>query len=184
MLSLAKCYDMKITPERKKMLLRELVLVVVFIVAVILATLNLDVDIINIHKSFAYIELLLILWFIIALIYTAASKGRVITKFLKKATVWAMVVFHIQFTLGIILLFWASSFLNIIKANGMGEMMKNSNLRFQFIEHPSSMTIAAVLMTIMNRMVRHREKVAPVMCIISIIALILFFYVLPWGKLF
>jgi hypothetical protein len=33
----------------------------------------------------------------------------------------------------------------------MGEVMKNSALRFQYVEHPFSMLIAAVLMTIVNK---------------------------------
>ncbi|MDX5405099.1 MAG: hypothetical protein LPK28_06315 [Bacteroidota bacterium] len=54
-----------------------------------------------------------------------------------------LVLAHIQLLVGLILLFTAGYF-----SAGMGEIMKNEDLRFKAIEHPFTMILAVVLITI------------------------------------
>jgi len=136
------------------------------------------------HRGFAYLILLLIAVFVIALIAAFAGNSGKITKFLKKTTLFTMIFFHIQFLVGIVMLFLTSGFMNTINEIGMGGLMKNADLRFTYIEHPFSMLIAAILMTIVNRKVKSSEKITSAIIILSALALALFFFALPFSKLF
>jgi hypothetical protein len=52
----------------------------------------------------------------------------------------------------------------ITKGLDMGAVMKNADLRFTYVEHPFSMLIAAVLMTIINKKFKTTEKLTiPIM---------------------
>lgn len=82
------------------------------------------------------------------------------------------------------MLLGTSGFMNTIKEVGMGGLMKNADLRFTFIEHPFSMLIAAVLMTIINKKVKTRETLNFGIVILGIIAVALFLYAVPFTKLF
>lgn len=136
------------------------------------------------HRGFAYLILLLIAVFVIALIAAFAGNSGKITKFLKKTTLFTMIFFHIQFLVGIVMLFLTSGFMNTINEIGMGGLMKNADLRFTYIEHPFSMLIAAILMTIVNRKVKSSEKITSGIIILSALALALFFFAFPFSKLF
>lgn len=94
-----------------------------------------------------------------------------------------MIFFHIQFLIGIIMLVGTSGFIDTIKAMGMGGLMKNSALRFTYIEHPFSMLIAAVLMTILNKKVKANDTITMGMVVLAVLAIALFAFALPWAKL-
>ena len=66
----------------------------------------------------------------------------------------------------------------------MGEVMKNSALRFQYVEHPFSMLIAAVLMTIVNKKVKSNDTISLGITIMGLIAVALFAFAFPWVKVF
>jgi dolichyl-phosphate-mannose--protein O-mannosyl transferase len=57
--------------------------------------------------------------------------------------------------------------------------MKNADLRFTYIEHPFSMLVAAVLLTIANKKIKQNETMNFAIVILSAIALALFFYAFP-----
>ncbi len=76
-----------------------------------------------------------------------------------------------------------SGFMDTIKAMGMGGLMKNSALRFTYIEHPFSMLIAAVLMTILNKKVKANDTITMGMVVLAVLAIALFAFALPWAKL-
>lgn len=84
-----------------------------------------------------------------------------------------MIFFHIQFLIGIIMLVGTSGFMDTIKAMGMGGLMKNSALRFTYIEHPFSMLIAAVLMTILNKKVKANDTITMGMVVLAVLAIAL-----------
>lgn len=107
-----------------------------------------------------------------------------INKLLRKSTLFTMIFFHIQFLVGIIMLLGTSGFMSTIKEIGMGGLMKNADLRFSYIEHPFSMLLAAILMTIVNRKVKSSERISTGIVILAVIALALFGYAFPFGKLF
>jgi hypothetical protein len=60
----------------------------------------------NAHKGFGYLELLLVALFIIALLATMFGFSGKVNKFLKKTTLFTMIFFHVQFLLGICLLLY------------------------------------------------------------------------------
>ncbi|KMQ66321.1 hypothetical protein ACM46_01890 [Chryseobacterium angstadtii] len=131
------------------------------------------------HKGFGYLELLLASLFIIALLATMFGFSGKVNKFLKKTTLFTMIFFHVQFLIGIIMLV-----INFTKGLDMGSVMKNADLRFQYVEHPFSMLIAAVLMTIINKKVKSNDTISLGIVIMGLIAVGLFAFAFPWTKVF
>ncbi|WP_294284568.1 hypothetical protein [uncultured Chryseobacterium sp.] len=134
----------------------------------------------NAHKGIGYLEILLVTLFVIALLTTMFGYSGKVNKFLKKITLFTMIFFHVQFILGIILLinFFTQGSVN------MGEIMKNSAQRFQYVEHPFSMLIAAVLMTIVNKKVKTNPTITLAVVIMGLIAVGLFAFAFPWARVF
>lgn len=138
----------------------------------------------NAHRGFAYLILLLTAVFIVALLTTMFGYSGKISKFLRKSTLFTMIFFHVQFLVGLVMLLSTSPFLDIVKTSGMGEIMKNSNLRFSYIEHPVSMLIAAILMTVVNKKLKTNDQMNFGIVIMAAIAVALFFYAFPFARLF
>ena len=136
------------------------------------------------HRGFAYLELLLVAVFLISLFIVMFGQSGKISKLLRKSTLFTMIFFHVQFLIGLVMLLGTSGFMNTIKEVGMGGLMKNADLRFSFIEHPFSMLIAAVLMTIVNKKVKTAEKLPMSAVILGLVAIALFAYAIPFAKLF
>jgi len=134
----------------------------------------------NAHKGIGYLEILLVTLFVIALLTTMFGYSGKVNKFLKKITLFTMIFFHVQFILGIILLvnFFTQGSVN------MSEIMKNSAQRFQYVEHPFSMLIAAVLMTIVNKKVKTNPTITLGVVIMGLIAVGLFAFAFPWTRVF
>ena len=82
------------------------------------------------------------------------------------------------------MLFVSSGFMNTVKELGMGGLMKNADLRFSYIEHPFSMLVAAVLMTIVNKKVKTSERISVGVVILALVALAMFGYAFPFDRLF
>jgi len=133
----------------------------------------------NAHKGFGYLELALVSLFIIALLATMFGFSGKVNKFLKKTTLFTMIFFHVQFLIGIIMLV-----INFTKGLDMGSVMKNADLRFQYVEHPFSMLIAAVLMTIINKKVKSNDTISLGIVIMGLIAAGLFAFAFPWTRVF
>ena len=64
-----------------------------------------------------------------------------------RISLFALIVTHLQFIIGLVLLFISPYFTKATEV-GMGELMKNEILRLYVIEHPSTMIISIVLITI------------------------------------
>lgn len=135
------------------------------------------------HKGFAYLAIILVVVFIIALLKDMFGYSGNISKLSRKSTLFTMIFFHLQFLVGAVMLFATSGFMNMVKSAGMGEIMKNAPLRFQYIEHPISMLVCAVLMTVINKKLKSNEKLNFGILIMALIVAILFFYAVPFGKL-
>lgn len=142
--------------------------------------------ILNAHRGFAYLSLAVVALFIIALVMTMFGYSGKVTKFLKKSTLFTMILFHVQFLVGLLMLFLKSPFMDIIKTQGMGEIMKNEALRKSYIEHPFSMLIAAVLLTIVNKKLKSSEKLNFGIVILALLGVALFLYafMMMSGRLF
>lgn len=138
----------------------------------------------NAHRGFAYLELLLVAVFLVSLLLCMFGFSGKISKLFRKVTLFTMIFFHIQFLIGLVMLFGTSGFMNSFNEVGMGGIMKNAALRFTYIEHPFSMLIAAVLMTIVNKKVKTNETLNFGIVIMGVIAVALFLYAVPFAKLF
>ncbi|MDR6516012.1 hypothetical protein [Chryseobacterium camelliae] len=133
----------------------------------------------NAHKGFGYLELLLVALFVIALLTTMFGFSGKVNGFLKKTTLFTMIFFHIQFLIGLTMLI-----INFSKGMDMGSVMKDSYLRFQYVEHPFSMLIGAVLMTIINKKVKANDTISLAIVIMGLIAVGLFTFAFPWARVF
>jgi heme A synthase len=99
-----------------------------------------------------------------------------------RVSLFTLIVFHIQLLIGIVLYF-LSPYFSLISNKGMGEIMKDSLLRSNIIEHPLTMIIAVVLITMGYS--KHKKKLTSkpkfkMMSIFYTIALILVLAKIPW----
>ena len=131
------------------------------------------------HKGFAYLELALVAAFLILLLVTMFGYSGYISKALRKVTLFTMIFFHVQFLIGITMLIT-----NITKGLDMASVMKNADLRFTYVEHPFSMLIAAVLMTIVNKKLKTDDKLTIRLMSLGLVAIALFVFAFPWARVF
>ena len=104
-----------------------------------------------------------------------------------RISLFALITMHIQLLIGIILFFTKDYFTTIEQVGGMGEVMKNDGLRKLIIEHPTTMIIAVVLVTIGYS--KHKKKITSrpkfkMLAIFYTIALALVLYMIPWDLWF
>jgi heme A synthase len=131
------------------------------------------------HKGFAYLELALVAAFLILLLVTMFGYSGNISKTLRKVTLFTMIFFHVQFLIGLTMLI--STF---TKGLDMSAVMKNADLRFQYVEHPFSMLIAAVLMTVINKKLKTADKLTIRLMSLGFVAIALFVFAFPWARVF
>lgn len=139
-----------------------------------------------IHSYWAYLTLLIIVLATFNSILGYFSKKDFNPRDLR-VTLFAMIVSHIQIILGLFLYIYSPNALIAIKSNGMGEVMKDSILRFSSIEHPLIMIIAVVLITIGYSKHKKKENDSAKFKTLSIfytLALLLILSRIPWGEWF
>lgn len=137
--------------------------------------------ILHAHKGFAYLELALVAAFLILLLVTMFGYSGNVSKALRKVTLFTMIFFHIQFLIGLVMLFVSPG---VKAAISSGTLMSDAYARFQYVEHPSSMLIAAVLMTIINKKFKTIEKLTIPMMSLGLVAIALFVFAFPWARVF
>lgn len=103
-----------------------------------------------------------------------------------RVSLFTLIVVHIQLLIGVVL-FFSAGYLTIIRETGMGEIMKNASLRSNIIEHPLTMIIAVVLITMGYS--KHKKKLTSKpkfkrLAIFYTIALILVLTKIPWNAWF
>ena len=139
-----------------------------------------------IHSKWAYLVLLvLVLATFNALIKFFGDKEFDAKDF--RISLFALITMHIQLLIGIILYFLKDYFSVIEEVGGMGEVMKNSELRNLIVEHPTTMIVAVVLITMGYS--KHKKKLVskPKFKILSIfysLALLLVLAKIPWSLWF
>ena len=134
-----------------------------------------------IHSYWAYLVLLMII---------IATFNALIKFFGKKEfqpidfriSLFTLIVTHIQLLIGIVL-FFAAGYISIIGDMGMGGIMKNDTLRSNIIEHPLTMIIAVVFITVGYS--KHKKKLTStpkfkMLAIFYTLALILVLAKIPW----
>lgn len=136
----------------------------------------------NAHRGFAYLILLASALFIIALLATMFGYSGKISKFLRKSTLFTMILFHTQALIGLIMLFFFSP--GFKAAKEAGTLMSDSVSRNTYVEHPTAMIIAAVLMTILNKKFKTNDKLQMTWVIMGVIALALMLWAFQWNRLF
>ena len=134
------------------------------------------------HSGIAYLTLLGLLISTIYYFIKSSSKQSLITKN-KTISLVTMIVVHLQALLGLILFFVSPKGKQLF--NDFGAAMQNDALRKQIIEHPVTMILVAVLVTIANKKIKQAslqgiplKMVAPVL---YLIALALALAMVPWG---
>ena len=91
-------------------------------------------------------------------------------------------MFHIQALVGLALLFIFSP--GFKAALDGGTLMSDSSNRQTFVEHPFSMIVGAVLMTIINKKLKTNDKLNFGIVIMGVVAVLLFAYAFPWMRVF
>lgn len=134
------------------------------------------------HRGFAYLLLLLIAVFIIALLLTMFGYSGNISKFLRKSTLFTMIFFHLQALVGLVMLFFFSP--GFKAAKDAGTLMSDSVSRHTYVEHPTAMIIAAVLLTILNKKFKTQDKLTMGNVIMGLIAVALMLWAFQWARLF
>ena len=106
------------------------------------------------HSYWAYLVLLiLVLATFNALIKSFGKKEYHAKDF--RISLFTLIVSHIQLILAVVL-FFTADYISLIQEMGMGEIMKNSTLRSNILEHPLTMIIAIALITIGYS--KHKKK--------------------------
>jgi heme A synthase len=139
-----------------------------------------------IHSYWAYLTLLLIILATLNAFKGLLSKSEYLQKDFR-ISLFSLIVSHIQVILGLFLFIYSPKAMGAIKNVGMGEVMKDSVLRFSSIEHPLIMIIAVVLITIGYS--KHKKKDTSkakfkTIAIFYGLALLLVLSRIPWGTWF
>lgn len=134
------------------------------------------------HRGFAYLLLVLTAVFIIALLVTMFGYSGKISKLLRKSTLFTMIFFHLQAVIGLVMLFFFSP--GFKAAKEAGTLMKDAVARNTYIEHPTAMIIAAVLLTILNKKFKTNDTLQMTWVIMGIIAIALMMWAFQWSRLF
>ena len=93
-----------------------------------------------------------------------------------------MIFFHTQALVGLVMLFFFSP--GFKAAKEAGTLMKDAVSRNTYVEHPTAMIIAAVLLTIFNKKLKTRDTISMPMVIIAAIAMALMLWAFQWHRLF
>jgi len=138
-----------------------------------------------IHSYWAYIVLIILIFAVVNAIKGFTSKREFKDTDLR-IPLFTLIAAHIQLLIGL-LAFYNSDFYSVMKSIGMGEAMKNSELRKILIEHPLVGIIAITLITI--GFSKHKKKTTDIAKFKTIavfygIALLLVLSRIPWSQWF
>ncbi len=103
-----------------------------------------------------------------------------------RISLFALITMHLQLVIGLVLYF-VSPYFSAFSNEGMGEIMKDSTLRLYLIEHPLTMILAIVFITIgysKHKKVLSSSKKFRKLSIFYSIALILLLSRIPWQNWF
>ena len=135
-----------------------------------------------IHSYWAYLVLLLLILSTANALIGLVSKREYSAKDFR-ISLSTLITSHIQLLIGIVLYF-TNNYVSQFSEIGMGEIMKNSALRSTLVEHPITMIIALVLITIGYS--KHKKKLTSkpkfkTLSIFYTIALVLILSKIPWN---
>lgn len=141
--------------------------------------------VLGLHSYWAYAVLVLL---VIAILnaFAGLSSKRVFTPKDRQISMIALVFSHVQFVLGLVLLF-VSPAMAVAKSAGMGAVMKDSQLRLVLVEHPLINLIALTLITIgwsKHKRTEDSNKKFKNIAILYAIGLVLLLSRIPYGQWF
>lgn len=128
----------------------------------------------NIHHYVGMATLVFILLLtVVTFIYYLQERST--SKQIKKISLFSLIITHTQIVLGVILYFSSPIFQNI----SMKDMMGIPQLRQTYVEHPVSMIIAAILLTIVNIKIKKSSKITFSTTLMAAISLALVIGMIP-----
>jgi heme A synthase len=138
-----------------------------------------------IHSYWAYIVLIVLIFAVVNAFMGLNSKKDFTAKDLR-ISLFALIASHIQLLIGFVA-FYTSDYYVIMREAGMGEVMKNSDLRKILVEHPLVGIIAITLITI--GFSKHKKKATSTgkfktIAVFYVIALLLILSRIPWSQWF
>jgi heme A synthase len=139
----------------------------------------------TLHSYWAYLVLLILIFATINAIIKFIGKKEFHAKDFR-VSLFTLIVMHIQLLIGIVL-FFVSDYLSLISEMGMGSIMKNSSLRSNIIEHPITMILVVILITIGYS--KHKKKLTSTskfktITIFYTLSLLLVLAKIPWNMWF
>ena len=141
--------------------------------------------VLGLHSYWAYAVVVFLLLGIINA-FAGLSSKRVFTPKDRQISMFGLIFSHVQFVIGLVLLFTSPLF-DAAKAAGMGEVMKNAELRKMVVEHPVINLLAIVFITIgWSKHKRTEESVKKFKSIgiFYVIGLVLLLSRIPWNQWF
>ena len=138
-----------------------------------------------IHSYWAY-TVLIVLIFAVVNAFTGLNSKKDFTAKDLRISLFALIASHIQLLIGFVA-FYTSDYYVIMREAGMGEVMKNSDLRKILVEHPLVGIIAITLITI--GFSKHKKKSTSTgkfktIAVFYVIALLLILSRIPWVQWF
>ena len=136
----------------------------------------------HLHRMIAYIALILIFVTMLKAMFGMMNQ-KTFTEGDRKLGLLALISGHVQLLLGLALMFIGPVMSHFIN---MGEVMKNSELRFLVVEHPLTMIIGVILITVgyskSKKADTDRSKFKS-MAFFYLLGLVLILSRIPWQKL-
>ena len=106
----------------------------------------------HLHHWMPFLWLLLIL-VVLVQNFLVWKSDREFTASLKRQNIITIVLTHIQVTVGLVMLIG----FNMDMFSDMGTLMRDAAMRFKYVEHPTTMLLGAVLITIGNAKSKRQE---------------------------
>ncbi len=136
-----------------------------------------------IHSYWAYAVVLLLIIAVVNAIMGSVQNKKFTEKSLR-ISLFTLIVAHIQLLIGLGWYFMSPAY-KALKANGMGETMKDSASRLMAVEHPILMILAIVFITI--GWSKHKKKTTDVakyktIAIFYGLALLFVLSRIPWNQ--
>jgi hypothetical protein len=138
-----------------------------------------------IHSLWAYVVLIILIFAVINAIKGLTGNKEFAAKDLR-ISLFALIASHIQLIIGFAA-YYTSAYYESMREMGMGEVMKNSELRKILVEHPLVGIVAITLITI--GFSKHKKKTTDAAKFKTIaiyygIALLLILSRIPWSQWF
>ena len=139
----------------------------------------------HLHSYWAYLVVILLIIAFINAVFGLTSKKEFKSIDLR-ISLFTLIVVHLQLIIGLIWYYFSPTY-KMVRETGMGESMKNSDLRLLAVEHPLMMIAAIVFITI--GFSKHKKKATDnskfkTIAIFYGIALLLVLSRIPWNQWF